>query len=248
MTERGASPWRATPDQIRDRPERRGMGRHVPHHPHRRGRRRRSPRGSAARCGCARRRSRERAFDLDAAGRHHWWPMAPVLPGRGRLERAGPALDAAAPISTPTTATSRWRTPSRSWTWCRADLAARGGDPLRRDAPRRLPPEPVAALRRRRRRAASIARRSRPPLPPDAGSAACRARLAATTAASQVVRTFEDTPFYARSLLSSTLCGEAVTAGAREPVARPVQEPAGAADAAVPDAAAVRVRRARRSL
>ncbi len=89
--------------------------------------------------------------------------------------------------------------------------AGRRRDPVRRPPPRGGRPEPVAALLRRRQ----------PPRdPPAHRRVACRRptfwRMARETRSddgrARVLATYEDTPFYARSLLASTLCGEPVRA------------------------------------
>ena len=149
------------------------------------------------------------AVRLDAEGRHRWWPVAPC--GRVEVALSQPAL--------------RWRGTGyvdanagdvalerafRSWTWSSArlrrgtavlyDVVRRGGDSLslallfdRRGDVVPFAPPPVAPLPRT---GWGIARSTR-------SEAGCPAR---------VVRTLEDTPFYARSLVSTQLAGEAAPA------------------------------------
>jgi carotenoid 1,2-hydratase len=147
-----------------------------------------------------------KSFVLDAAGRHIWRPIAPSA--RVSVNLKAPAL--------------RWRgegyfdtntgsepleTAFANWTWSRAALS-RGASILyeaeRRDAERlslalrfdksgrfeALDPPPVAKLPLTRWR---MARQTR-----------------ADDGAALVARSFEDTPFYARSLVHARLFGESV--------------------------------------
>ncbi len=148
------------------------------------------------------------SFTLDAKDRHFWRPIAPSA--RVSVDLVAPDL--------------RWRgggyfdanagrepleTAFVHWTWSRAALAK--GAAILYDAERRcdgplslslrfdksgrceqLEPPPVAALPRTRWR---LARQTRA----DSGEA-------------EVTRSFEDTPFYARSLVSGQLFGEQVAA------------------------------------
>ena len=148
-------------------------------------------------------------FDLDPAGRHRWWPMAPSA----RVE-----VDLDAP-------SSRWSgggyfdtndgdEPLQAafvrWTWCRADLT--DGAAILYDVHHRGGGGRNLSLRFH----ADGARRDiRPPL----AAALPPTRLwrmpretRSDDARARVLRTFEDTPFYARSLLASTLDGEPVRA------------------------------------
>ncbi len=148
-------------------------------------------------------------FHLDRAGRHRWWPMAPS--SRVEVDFAQPGL--------------RWRGSAyfdtndgdealaaafSRWTWCRADLPdgaailydvhhrEGGGQNLSlrfaRDGSRREIRPPVAAALPATR-LWRVGRETRS----DDGRA-------------RVLATYENTPFYARSLLASTLCGEPVRA------------------------------------
>ncbi len=149
------------------------------------------------------------AFELDPAGRHRWWPMAPAARVEVRLD--APALrwngsgyfdtnDGDEPLET---AFSRW-------TWCRADLPDGAGILYdvhhRGGGGRNLSLRFGADGSRRDIRPPSAA--SLPPtglwrMPRETRSDDGRAR---------VLRTFEDTPFYSRSLLSATLAGAPVRA------------------------------------
>ncbi len=148
---------------------------------------------------------------LDRAGRHHWRPLAPRaavevnLAGAGLRWRGSAYLDSNEGTEPLEAAFTRWN-------WSRAHLADGGsvvlyetanrsgddsrlalrfpagggaGVPLEAPAPARLPPTAVWRIRRQTR---------------------------GEGAAARVLRTLEDTPFYARSLIESRLCGESVHA------------------------------------
>lgn len=144
---------------------------------------------------------------LDAAGRHRWWPMAPNSPVEVDLTEPGLAWRGTAYFDTNHGDTSL-EAAFTDWTWCRADLrdgAAILYDVHRRDGGRQeltlcfaadgTPREIVAP-----RRAA---------LPPTRLWRMPR-HTRSDDGRAQVVRTFEDTPFYARSHLAAILRGESV--------------------------------------
>jgi carotenoid 1,2-hydratase len=147
-----------------------------------------------------------RRFVLDEAGRHWWRPLMPF---------AEVEVDMDAP-------TLRWRGPGyvdqnagaeplesgfSRWTWSRA-ATARGATILY-DAERRRGPPLSLALSFD----AKCGFETRPP-PPPATLSRTRWRLARATRAddgrASALRSFEDTPFYARSLVAHTLFGETV--------------------------------------
>ncbi|KQP96898.1 hydroxyneurosporene synthase [Methylobacterium sp. Leaf117] len=144
---------------------------------------------------------------LDAAGQHRWWPMAPSSPVEVALTEPDLNWRGTAYFDTNHGDTSL-EAAFRDWTWCRADLQAGAAilyDVHRRDGsrqdltlcftadgtPRDIDPPPRAELPATR--VWRMPRQTRS----DDGRA-------------DIVRTFEDTPFYARSQLSTTLRGEAV--------------------------------------
>ncbi|WP_430911947.1 carotenoid 1,2-hydratase [Methylobacterium sp. sgz302541] len=148
-------------------------------------------------------------FHLDAEGAHRWWPLAPSSPVEVTLSEPSLSWSGTAYLDTNHGDAPLERDFS-SWTWCRAELPDGaavlydvrhrdgGGRNLSlrfgRDGTRRdIRPPPAAALPPTR-----LWRMPRSTRSDDARSA--------------VVRTFEDTPFYARSLLSSRLAGEPVRA------------------------------------
>jgi carotenoid 1,2-hydratase len=146
------------------------------------------------------------SFALDAQAHHHWHPLAPSAQvdvqlaglewqGTGYLD----SNDGSVPLEQD----------FNSWQWSRADLGAdrsvvlydtvpRAGEPralaLRFDANgavEHLQPQPVSPL-------------------PRTGWRVARCTRSEGTA--RVLQTLEDAPFYARSLVQATLCGQAVTA------------------------------------
>lgn len=146
-------------------------------------------------------------FTLDGAGRHRWWPIAPVA--RVEVDLAEPSL--------------RWRGTGyldtnagdepleaafRDWTWCRADLS--DGAAILYDVRRRDGSGQNLSLRFARD---GSRRDIRPPLsaalPPTRLWRMPRATRSDDGRAA-VLHTFEDTPFYARSVLSAQLAGESV--------------------------------------
>ncbi len=148
-----------------------------------------------------------RRYPLDAAARHYWQPVAPCArievalsrpdlrwSGQGYVDcnAGGEPLEAA----------------FESWHWSRATLADRSTavlyDVVRRDGSEhalslRIDPEG---------RAETFPAPPRAALPPSGWRVARATRCEANDAV--VARTLEDGPFYARSLVSSALCGERV--------------------------------------
>jgi carotenoid 1,2-hydratase len=150
------------------------------------------------------------AFDLDATGRHRWQPIAPVSHvevdlSHPRLRWSGHAyLDSNA-------GDEPLERAFRSWDWSRAVLED-GRSVVLYDARRRDGSGTHLALQfDARGRVEPMVAPERVALP------ATGWRLARETRADQpgrvsVVRTLEDTPFYARSLLSTSLAGQRAVA------------------------------------
>ncbi|MBS0394743.1 MAG: carotenoid 1,2-hydratase [Proteobacteria bacterium] len=146
------------------------------------------------------------AYALDDHGHHHWWPLAPHA--RVSVRFAAPAL---AWEGTGYCDANQGSEPLEnafvSWQWSRA--ARRSGAAVLYDAiPRHGAPRTLALGFDESGDAS--------PLPPPATAALppTRWRLARTTRASggaTLLRTLEDGPFYARSLVGSTLEGERLT-------------------------------------
>jgi carotenoid 1,2-hydratase len=146
-----------------------------------------------------------RHFELDAAGNHIWHPIAPRARIEVELDRPDQRWSGSAYLDSNFGA-EPLETGFRRWSWSRAHLAQDSAvlyDVERRDGTRAalalrfgqdgavtpMPPPPLHTLKSTGWRIARDARA-------DAGHTA------------QVARTFEDTPFYARSLIKSRLWGE----------------------------------------
>ena len=146
-------------------------------------------------------------FTLDGPGEHRWWPMAPS--SRVEVALDEPALSWEGTGYLDSNDGDRPLSQSFSrWTWCRAEL--KDGAAILYDVERRDGSGQNLTLNF----APDGTRRDiRPPLAAHLPSTRLW-RIPRPTrsddARAQVLRTFEDTPFYARSLLSSTLAGEAV--------------------------------------
>jgi carotenoid 1,2-hydratase len=146
-------------------------------------------------------------FTLDTHGEHRWWPMAPS----SRIDVAldAPALSWSGTGYFDTNDGDRALADSFSrWNWCRADL--KDGAAILYDVERRDGSDQNLSLHFGQD---GSRRDIRPPLAADLPATRLW-RIPRPTRSddgmAQVLRTFEDTPFYARSLLSSTLAGEAV--------------------------------------
>ncbi len=176
-----------------------------------------------------------RRFVLEEAGQH-WWQ--PILPSADvEVEMDSPAL--------------RWRGRGyfdqnagaeplehgfRRWTWSRT--ATIRETTVFYDAERRRGPPLSLALRFdtqggfETRTPLHVARLPRTRWGLDRATRADDGRASA-------LRSFEDTPFYARGLIEHTLYGKRVEFGPREPVSRPLQKPRRTANAAISHAAVV---------
>lgn len=150
------------------------------------------------------------ALSLDAAGRHLWWPVAPAA--RVHVELDVPRVrfsghgyhDANAgdvPLEDDFV----------GWSWSRA--RGRGGRPLLAYdvVPRRGSPRAVAFAVERDGTAAAIGDVPSAPLPTTRWLVRRQARADAGHRP-QVVRSLEDTPFYARALVRTRIAGDDVIA------------------------------------
>ncbi len=145
-----------------------------------------------------------RSFVLDPSGRHLWRPIAPVA--RIEVEMDKPSL--------------RWRGSAyidhnrgsepleagfSSWTWTRLSHAA-GTDVGYATRPRGGPPEGFSVAFDRRGGLVVDEAPPAVPLPPTLWRVG-REALSEDAAATRLVRTLEDTPFYARSQVAARLFG-----------------------------------------
>jgi carotenoid 1,2-hydratase len=149
-----------------------------------------------------------RQFTLDAHGRHRWWPIAPRARIEIDLERPARRWSGTAYLDS-NTGDEPLEQGFRRWDWSRAAL--RDATAILYDATRRDGTRHSLALR------FDADARVEPFEPPPA------VRLPKTTIwriargtqsedSARIVKTLEDTPFYARSLVASRLLGEPITA------------------------------------
>jgi carotenoid 1,2-hydratase len=151
----------------------------------------------------------DRQFQLDDAGRHVWWPLAPHAEIEVELERPGLSWQGQGYFDI-----NRGSEPLEEgftrWDWCRAPLS-RGAtvlyDVTMRNGSKRtlvLRTEPSGRL---------VEEDVLPKAPlPDTFWRIRRETRADDTDAVRAVRTLEDTPFYARSMLRTRMLGEDVAA------------------------------------
>ena len=149
-------------------------------------------------------------YALDSGGRHHWWPAAPVARVEVSMQRPALAWRGHAYFDS-NGGSEPLESGFRDWDWSRAALGD-GSCAILYDTRALDGSERQLALRfDGQGRATSF------PLPEQGALPATPIwRIGRTTRAecgtAQVRRTLEDTPFYARSLLATTLLGEPVTA------------------------------------
>ena len=146
-------------------------------------------------------------FTLDAHGLHRWWPMAPDCEVEAHFSAPDLSWRGSGYHDT-NDGDGRLEDAFTDWTWCRAGL--RRGSAILYDVRRTDGSGQNLTLRFD---ADGSRRDLRPPLPAALPPTRLWRMPRATRsddARAQVVDTFEDTPFYARSLLAATLDGEAV--------------------------------------
>ena len=149
-----------------------------------------------------------RSFALDGAGQHRWRPVAPCSTVEVDLQE--PALRWSGPAYFDiNTGAAPLETAFRHWDWSRARVP--GGTAILYDIAR-LSGETLSLAMHVDRSGAV----NELPCPPAASLPRTLWRLPRTTRADpdgrpRVLRTFEDAPFYARSLVSSELGGRPVT-------------------------------------
>lgn len=150
------------------------------------------------------------AYTLEAAGGHIWWPIAPYARLRVELEAPRLSWEGAAYLDS-NAGDVPLEASFRRWTWSRAALNDGSTAVLYDVEPREAAPYSLAVRFRTDGRVTPFAPPPEAPLPPGRIW-----RMPRTTRGdggeARVVATFEDTPFYTRSVVASTLEGEAVTA------------------------------------
>jgi carotenoid 1,2-hydratase len=149
-------------------------------------------------------------YALDAGGCHHWWPAAPVARAEVSMQRPDLEWQGHAYFDT-NGGSEPLENGFRDWDWSRATLGD-GGCAILYDTRALDGTERRLGLRfDGEGRATPFAAPAREALP-----ATPIWRIGRGTGAergmARVQRTLEDTPFYARSLLATTLLGERVTA------------------------------------
>jgi carotenoid 1,2-hydratase len=146
-----------------------------------------------------------RAFELDQAGRHIWWPAAPV--SRVEVELQEPALrwSGEGYIDSNRGAESLEAGFSH-WHWCRAPLD--GGAAVLYDVETREGKVDPLALRFDARGEVDVIEGLSVAQLPRTVWQVKRATRADAGATPRAVKTLEDSPFYARSLLETTLAGK----------------------------------------
>ncbi len=148
-----------------------------------------------------------RSFALDAALQHHWSPLAPIARVEVALQRPSLTWSGAGYLDH-NAGSAPLEAGFHRWDWSRGTLAGAGGATVLYDAARRDGTALSLALRfDRTGRTEAFTPPPPAPLPP------CRWGVARGTRgeAATVLRTLEDTPFYARSVIRAGLLGEAVT-------------------------------------
>ncbi|MGP1256707.1 MAG: carotenoid 1,2-hydratase [Kiloniellales bacterium] len=149
-----------------------------------------------------------RDFILDAKERHRWWPLAPV--GRVEVEMRSPDLQWSGPGYLDSNAGDEpLETAFQFWSWARAVHAQ--GATVAYDAHRRDGGNISLGLDFNRFGEISETELP-PPIELKSGLWGVRRPARGDNGQIQLVRTFEDAPFYTRSQLSGRLCGRSVAA------------------------------------
>ncbi|MDP4002928.1 carotenoid 1,2-hydratase [Methylobacterium sp. NEAU K] len=148
-------------------------------------------------------------FQLDPGGRHRWWPMAPSSRVEVAFDRPDLRWSGSGYFDTNEGDEPLEAAFSR-WTWCRADLP--DGAAILYDVQHRNGGGRNLSLRFS---SDGSRREIRPPLAaalPSTKVWRMPRETRSDDGRARVLTTFEDTPFYSRSLLASTLTGEPVRA------------------------------------
>ena len=149
-------------------------------------------------------------YTLDAGGRHNWWPAAPAARVEVSMQR--PALRWTGHAYFDSNGGSEpLEQGFRDWDWSRAALGD-GGCAILYDTRALDGEERQFALRFDRQGQAQPLVCPAPAALPSTAVWRISRGTRADRGIAQVRRTLEDTPFYARSLLETTLLGEPVTA------------------------------------
>jgi carotenoid 1,2-hydratase len=151
----------------------------------------------------------QRAFELDPAARHVWWPIAPMA--RIEVELSEPSLRwSGEGYIDSNRGAEMLEAGFTHWTWARAALKTGAAVVYDVDS-RHGAIEPLAMRFDRSGEAEPIELADSVRLMPTRWLVPRTARTEKGTSA-RVVKTLEDAPFYARSLVAATVAGERVTA------------------------------------
>ncbi len=153
----------------------------------------------------------ERQFALDAGGRHHWWPASPRCTVEVRMENPALAWQGKGYLD------ANWGSEPLEagfarWDWSRAELGD-GASTVLYDVTPRQGDGPSLALHFDTR--GGITEFPAPPVAPLPKTSVWRVPRSVQSEhgpVAGVVRTLEDTPFYARSLVRTRVRGESVLA------------------------------------
>ncbi len=151
-----------------------------------------------------------RAFDLDSAGRHRWWPIAPLSRIEVDLDRPDLSWRGSGYLDSNGGGEPLQNAFAR-WDWSRADLG-NGEAAALYDVTARHGDDRLLALRFDR---AGETRETEVPPPATLPSTLWRVTRGTRADAGsrpRVIKTLEDAPFYARSLLETRLFGATVPA------------------------------------
>jgi carotenoid 1,2-hydratase len=150
-------------------------------------------------------------FTLDAAGRHRWWPIAPMARVEVALDQPGLRWSGEGYLDT-NNGDEALEDAFIYWNWCRSGLSGGGASVLYNVTRRSADPLSVAI---RIDPAGGVHSIEPPPsarLPPTTLWRVPRDTRADAGTQPAVRQTLVDAPFYSRSVLSSHVLGEPVTA------------------------------------
>ena len=151
-----------------------------------------------------------RDFQLDAAGRHRWWPIAPVARVEVAFSRPALRWQGSGYLDT-NSGSEPLELAFRRWDWSRSDLS--GETAILYDTQARGGAETAIALRIDRNGAIEpFDSPPRVPLPHSRIWRIGRGTRCEPGFTAHIERTLEDTPFYARSVVRSRLLGREVHA------------------------------------
>jgi carotenoid 1,2-hydratase len=148
-------------------------------------------------------------FHLDRAGRHRWWPMAPSARVEVAFDQPGLRWNGGGYFDT-NDGDEPLEAAFTRWTWCRADLP--DGAAILYDVHHRAGGGQNLSLRFNTDGSRRDIRPPPPAMLPETGFWRMPRSTRSDSGRARVLATYEDTPFYARSLLAATLDGEPVRA------------------------------------